>query len=148
MGKEQCRGPARSSHIHAGPRAASQSLSSHLQPTSSSATGCLSPLKANIVLPKGTRLTALDSQLVNMWRRWQAWGRQWGWSCFPHGEGALPMPPVPAQEEITHPAATGGLAHSLKPGRRLQLLTGHPGCRFQKAPDMTGSHMPECQVTL
>lgn len=61
---------------------------------------------------------------------------------------ALPMHPVPAQEEITHPAATRGLARALKPGRRLQLLTRHPGCRFQKAPDTTGSHMPECQVTL
>lgn len=44
-------------------------------------------------------------------------------SCFPHGEGALPMHPVPAQEAITHPAATRGLACTLKPGRRLQLLT-------------------------
>lgn len=106
------------------------------------------PLKANIVLPKGTGLTALDIQLAHMWSRWWAWGRQWGWSCFPHGDGALPMYLIPAQEEITHPAATRCLAQALKSGRRLQLLTRHPGCCFQKTPDTTGSHMPECQVTL
>lgn len=106
------------------------------------------PLKANIVLPRGTGLTALAIQLANMWRRWWAWGRQQGWHFFPHGESALPMHPVPAREEITHPEAIGGLAHTLKPGTRLQLLTGHPGCCFQKAPDTTGSHMPVCWVTL
>lgn len=117
-------------------------------PTSSQPLIChrlVLPLKANTVLPKGT---ALDIQLANMQRRWPAWGRQGGWNCLPHGEGALPMHPVPAQEEITHPAATRGLAHALKLGRRLQLLTGHPGCCFQKAPDTTGSHMPDRQVTL
>lgn len=94
------------------------------------------------------RADSLDIQLATAWRRRQARGRQRGWSSIPHREGALPMHPIPAQEEITHPAATRGLAHTLEPGRRLQLQTRCPGCCFQKAPGTTGSHTPECQVTL
>lgn len=102
---------------------ASGSLSSHLQPISSPPQAGSCPLKANIVLPKGVGLTALDIQLVYAWRRQQARGRQRGWSRLPGGEGALPMHPVPAPEEITPPAAARALARALKPGRRLQLLT-------------------------
>lgn len=140
--------PERSSRSCAGGAASSQSLSSHPQLTPSPPRAGSRCLGENILLPKGAGLTALDIQLVNARRRWQAPRRQQGWISSPCREGALPMHPAPVQEEISHPMAGKGLAHALNPGRRLQLLTLSSGWCSQKAPDTTGSHVPERQVML
>lgn len=89
--------------------AISWSLTPHLQQTSSPLQGSSHFPEVKVLFPKGSELTVLDIQLVDVWRRQQIWGGQWAWSCMgSRGEGALLMHPTPAWEEVTHPTARFG----------------------------------------